>query len=241
MRWVCAWVRRETLELSLTRGWNSRRTHRSPEAFQRSWRLSSQDSLTRRVHNLQSDRLSGNAHPTSSPGTRPSQTRMRQQQQENFRCAQCGPDPATFKGAAGNGLMLHMVQKQGGQQLIQDSFAPKSFFFFRHQRVFSSLTKKGFFPSPTRVFFSLTTEGFFLPSPKSFFFSSLTEKFLFLFPHRKVFISSLTKKFFLPSPKKVFFSSPGHKIFSSLTKKGGDWQSRPLHKHSRSACSKSSE
>ena len=54
---------------------------------------------------------------------RPTQTRARQQQQEHLRCAQCGSDPAALKGATDHGLMLHMVQKHGGQQLTQESVA----------------------------------------------------------------------------------------------------------------------
>ena len=54
---------------------------------------------------------------------RPTQTRVRQQQQEYFRCAQCGPDPKAFRGATDHGLMLRMVQKLSGLQLIHESVA----------------------------------------------------------------------------------------------------------------------
>ena len=43
--------------------------------------------------------------------------------QEYLRCARCGPDPAAFKGATVHGLMLHMVQKHGGQQVFEESVA----------------------------------------------------------------------------------------------------------------------
>ena len=78
----------------------------------------SQDSLTRRFHNLQLSDSPATQTTLPAPATAacptladPTQTRQRQ---ESLRCAaQCGPDPAAFKGASNHGLMLHMVQKHG--------------------------------------------------------------------------------------------------------------------------------
>ena len=78
----------------------------------------SQDSLVRRVHNLQlgdtPEALT--APPAPAPVPMPNSRRLRQarpkqQPREYLRCAQCGPDPSAFRGALDHGLMLHMVQK----------------------------------------------------------------------------------------------------------------------------------
>ena len=81
----------------------------------------SQESITRGVQNLQ---LTGTpatqtAPPAPAPppmpnSRRPTQTRAREQQ-EYFRCAECGSDPEAFKGASDHNFMLRMVQKHGGQ------------------------------------------------------------------------------------------------------------------------------
>ena len=55
----------------------------------------------------------------------PPQARPRQQPREYFRCAQCGPDPSAFRGASDHGLMIHMVQKHGEQQLLQERVAQR--------------------------------------------------------------------------------------------------------------------
>ena len=77
----------------------------------------------RRTHNLQLT-VPPDAAPAPMPNSRrPPQARPRQPPRENPRCAQCGPDPSAFRGALDHGLMLHMVQEHGGQQLIQESVA----------------------------------------------------------------------------------------------------------------------
>ena len=61
--------------------------------------------------------------PLGPSTRRPPQARPRHQPQEYLRCARCGPDPSAIRGASDCGLMMHMVQKHGGQQLIQESVA----------------------------------------------------------------------------------------------------------------------
>ena len=62
--------------------------------------------------------------PAPMPNSRkPPQARPKQQPRGNFRCAQRGPDPSAFRRASDHGLMLHMVQKHGFFQLIQESVA----------------------------------------------------------------------------------------------------------------------
>ena len=79
----------------------------------------SQDSLARQVRNLQ---LSDTSAPSPMPHSRrPPQARPRQQPQEYRRSAQCGPDPSACRGASDHGFMPHMVQKHGGQRLIQEN------------------------------------------------------------------------------------------------------------------------
>ena len=46
---------------------------------------------------------------------------VKQQPKEYLRCAQCGPDPAAHRASTDGGLMQHMGQKHGGQQLLPDS------------------------------------------------------------------------------------------------------------------------
>ena len=128
---MCAWARRETQDLPLTRGIEQEQNASPARGVSNEAGDSvpgSQDSLTRRVHNLQLSEspATQTAPPVPAPpplphARRPTQTRARQQRQEYLRCAQCGPDPAAFKGATDHGLMLQMVQKHGGQQLIQET------------------------------------------------------------------------------------------------------------------------
>ena len=108
----CAWVKLETPA-----------THEKYRARQR--RITEAgDSVPgsqRRVLDLQLSDSPGNADRSSSPNSTAyaplSKTypdRARQQQQKYLRRTQCGPDRAAFRGATGDGLMLHMVQKHGG-------------------------------------------------------------------------------------------------------------------------------
>ena len=115
---VCAWRRRETKTSHARKGKNA------PLARDASTKRGdsvpgSQDSLARQVRNLQ---LSDTSAPSPMPHSRrPPQARPRQQPQEYRRCAQCGPDPSACRGASDHGLMPHMVQKHGGQRLIQEN------------------------------------------------------------------------------------------------------------------------
>ena len=68
--------------------------------------LGSQDSLVRRVHNLQ---LGDTPEALTAPQTLGDLLRQ----------------PSAFRGASDHGLMLRMVQKHGGQQLIQESVAQR--------------------------------------------------------------------------------------------------------------------
>ena len=105
----------------------TRRTQRSPCTHQRSRRCSTQQPG---IHHARSSELvvrySGNADHSyrSSPtaSRRTAQPRSRQQR-DHLRFVQCGTDPEVYTGTSDHHLMLHMVQKHGGQQVIQESVA----------------------------------------------------------------------------------------------------------------------
>ena len=85
--------------------------------------------MTRRVQNLHISDPSAApaalpAQPPSTMGNskRPPQARPKQQPKEHLRSAQCGPDPAAHEASTDQGLMQHMGQKRGRQQLHSGSF-----------------------------------------------------------------------------------------------------------------------
>ena len=102
---------------------------RSPKAHQRSgWPSTRQPRLFHvRSPELAVDRHSGNAHHSSSPSATAdaqlSTTYAADSSRDTFPVLRCGLDPEVCKGTSDQGLMLHMVQKHGGQQLIQESVA----------------------------------------------------------------------------------------------------------------------
>ena len=60
------------------------------------------------------------APPPMPNSRRPPQARPKQPR-EYLRCAQCGSDPAFFRAISDHGLMQHMGQKHGGQQVLPES------------------------------------------------------------------------------------------------------------------------
>ena len=74
----------------------------------------SQDSITRRVQNV---------NPSDTRATLEDLLRRGcdSSNRNTFVVLKSGPDPEAIRGARDHGLMLHMVQKHGGQQLIQES------------------------------------------------------------------------------------------------------------------------
>ena len=61
--------------------------------------------------------------PPSVPNSRrPTQPRSRQQR-DNLRCPRCGSDPEVCTGNTDRGLMMHVGQKHGAQQLSQECVA----------------------------------------------------------------------------------------------------------------------
>ena len=88
----------------------------------------SQDSITRRVQNLQiSDtRATQTAPPAPAPAPmtnfrRPPQARPKQQPREYLRCAQCGPDPAAFKAVSDHGLVCTWFRSTGDNGCFQNA------------------------------------------------------------------------------------------------------------------------
>ena len=91
---------------------SSRTTQRQPQTYQRSRRLStgSQDSITRGVQSLQiSDTPAAQTPlPAPAPPLMPNSRRLE------------ASNPSTFKAGSDHGLMLHVVQKHRGQQLLPE-------------------------------------------------------------------------------------------------------------------------
>ena len=108
----------------------SRTTHRQPQTYQRSWRLSagaartpSRGELSSKTCKYQIRQATQTARPAQHCRRCPplgdlTQARPKHQPREYLRCAQCGSDPSACRAVSDHSLMLHMVQKHGGQRLL---------------------------------------------------------------------------------------------------------------------------
>ena len=112
----CAWARQKTRDRLRTKDVN---------AVLAKGALAG-DSVQERQNSITQDRLSiCSAASLSSRSFAARTTRSNSQKnlRDALRCAQCGSDPEAFTGSTDHGLVLHMVQKHKGQQLIQESVA----------------------------------------------------------------------------------------------------------------------
>ena len=107
-----------------------RRTLRAPNTHQRGRRRSTREPG---LHHWWSPKITAVGTPATQTvrtdpalpmpnSRRPAQPRSRQQR-EYFRCGHCGSHPDVYTGNTYHGLMMHMDQKHGGQQLPQECVA----------------------------------------------------------------------------------------------------------------------